>query len=573
MMMHVKRHENIHSLSSEDMPRVRQSAIEMRQHQDIIDDSSLSLSHPHSHHSYHLISLDSLSMPLLHERSSSDSSAPVYSSEYDHNFNSRSSVLSIDRTYQNMSNNSDTISVNSKRILNEENEREHLSHAISSSSGQAHRDEYLSYPKSLLPKILTEWKLKFLAGEFKSVPPHQYTIVERPTGVQFRSPLWVSGVLLRKNDSKDMKWFCVASDACLSNQKCYSASKSNSKVVKHLVLCHGYTSSRTPTSNQYGSSKRKYTVSSDDDDEGNMDMSRKGRRCDPNHPIIDTSSLNGSPIDQRKFPTVNQLEVELSLALKCVETFESFKSIDSEKSQSLYKLMSPFTTFNSAVFKQVLLKIHSQISSKIINDLAEAKKNSDLPVISLNLCIRDLPSNEMPSSLVLIVLRLSFVNGSGVLREQVIGAKIYSPQLCQQFPLSDQVGQWITHTLSDFNCSSNDILSYSVTDRRIKPDNLFRCCLRNLFSSIPCTVPLLDSFNASIIEMFCSFNNAQADFVKSLITKMVDVSDEKCLKVLFCRDVIIHANQLVDCPKMHRSILIQSCCHFVPFDGRCIRLL
>ncbi len=71
-----------------------------------------------------------------------------------------------------------------------------------------------------------------------------------------KSAMWTSGVVLESQDTKEYKWYCLASQKCKDDNVCINLGKSKSSTnpVKHLRTCHEITSKR---SNEMSANKQK----------------------------------------------------------------------------------------------------------------------------------------------------------------------------------------------------------------------------------------------------------------------------------------------------------------------------
>lgn len=542
---------------------------------------AITISPMHQHDPFNLlpmINIETLSMPVLLGNNSSIQSntsismaTPMYTANYDYNANM--DMNSTGTMYKDVATVLDSIRVQSnvcRQVNGEEDNSKRNIHnlpmmmpsmtplidSLRSSSNNitskgysivnnnlsiSREEQVASYPKSMLPKILADWKVKFLAGEIAAVPPQNYTIVDRPSGTQFRSPLWVSGVLLRKNDSKDMKWFCLASDVCVQNHKCYSTSKSNSKVIKHLVLYHGYASSRTPSSNQYGSQvcKRKTSSSDDEEDFGTNQIDYSEGNISDTRPTQRHQSIDGNMQDvsiskssSSSCVSSNYRNLELRLVLKCVNGLESFSSIDSKESQSLYKLISPFTVFNSDRYKQLLLEIYSNITANITKEISEAKQGNAIPILCIHLSIQDVTQLlSIPSSI--LRLQVSFLNSNGALKEYILGGKLLTTMTSgQQDQSSKEIRDWVKDVLAEYNTSPNDILSYTMYDDRLTASDQYKNYLHELFPSALGRISLMQTIHECLEQIFWSESEKCVSEMHSLIKSMYDVSHRVAMMIV-----------------------------------------
>jgi hypothetical protein len=319
----------------------------------------------------------------------------------------------------------------------------------------------------LPPRVVNDWKTRFHKGEIGVAPPDEYEIIEKPTGPQFRSPLWTYGLLLRRRNSQEQKWFCLADDHCIQSMQFYTATRSNSKVIKHLTKVHGFQSSR-PNDRPRGEKRKADMMTGFPSTIGDKILDNHQDSQLMPLPLLSGGSSEilgaGGSSSESRGETITR-EIMLKLVYQgTVESLSNVSIYETTSSQLFTKLILPSTTINASVAKNVIYEFYQFKSSIIRGEMVAIQAKNPLPYLYLFIEILPLSSDNDDSSSSLLNLHASYINMQGEARSYVLASKILAPQASRSSMRSDVLANWIRLVLVEYDCQlDKHVMSISAS--------------------------------------------------------------------------------------------------------------
>lgn len=350
------------------------------------------------------------------------------------------------------------------------------------------------------PEVIENWKNRFYKGDIHIAPPTEYDIVEKPAGPQFRSPLWTYGLLLRHRQSPELKWFCLADENCIHNCLFYTATRSNSKVVKHLTKYHKFQSSRSSDRPRGGKRKFISIYPSSDVTEKPLD------NISTNDPMVQGVELpdRSDGISTESKDERNLREVSLRLVYQAIENMVNPHMFDASNSQSLYKIVLPSQSFNSSSYKNAIYDLYQYKSSVIRNEILAVQQKNPLPFLHLFFEIVSIPNDDQYS---VFNLHVSYINIQGDSRSYILGSKMLASHSSILPTIDDILVRWIHLVLSEYECIFEfHVLSCSIFSPGAASEiNLQNIVINKLKAELMPHFP--NAIQAMLSDIFCNAEN------------------------------------------------------------------